>query len=364
MHARSTDLGYIPVQPTRILDTRTGEGAGSSPCWAAGGSRLDLHVTGRGGVPDSGVAAVALNVTATDAKLGSWVAAYPAGVEFAGTSSVNVARGGTGAALTVIPVGSRGRISLMTGAGGVDLVADVVGYFPDDGSGSRFVTVDSRRLIDAPVTHTSWTQVPSGLPRDAVALVANVTTDQPQAAGYLALAPVPSEQGAPSTSTVNAAARATIANRSVTPLADGSAALYAHSGTRAIVDLNGYFAPDGAGYTALTPQRLVDTRTGLGGVPRLQGGSPVTVDVGGRAGVPVGAAAVVVTMTNDAASRWGHLSAYAADRPLPGTSDVNVIWHHPRANLAVVPLDELGRMKVALNAGSTELVLDVVGFFR
>ena len=51
---------FTSLVPSRLVDTR------SSVALAAGG-QLDLSVLGRGGVPGSGVGAVVLNVTATDA---------------------------------------------------------------------------------------------------------------------------------------------------------------------------------------------------------------------------------------------------------------------------------------------------------
>ena len=57
---------FVPLGPVRVLDTRTGVGApvGKVP---AGGS-IDVQIAGAGGVPASGVSAVALNVTATRAS--------------------------------------------------------------------------------------------------------------------------------------------------------------------------------------------------------------------------------------------------------------------------------------------------------
>ena len=52
---------FFALPPARILDTRTGNGA---PVATMGpGSVLSFTVTGRGGVPLTGVASVVLNVT-------------------------------------------------------------------------------------------------------------------------------------------------------------------------------------------------------------------------------------------------------------------------------------------------------------
>ena len=62
--------------PSRILDTRTGNGAPLAP--VGPGAFINLQVTGRGGVPALGVSAVALNVTVTNPTLGGYLTIYPA----------------------------------------------------------------------------------------------------------------------------------------------------------------------------------------------------------------------------------------------------------------------------------------------
>src|ERR1700694_1673659 len=58
---------FRSIPPARILDTRTGVGGAGQP---ASGQTLNFAVVGAGGVPNSGVAAVVLNVTATGAPGG------------------------------------------------------------------------------------------------------------------------------------------------------------------------------------------------------------------------------------------------------------------------------------------------------
>ena len=69
--------GYRPLSPTRVLDTRSGFGARQQIVAARG--RVDLKVSGRGGVPTSGVSAVTLNVTATQQPRGGFVTVFRRG---------------------------------------------------------------------------------------------------------------------------------------------------------------------------------------------------------------------------------------------------------------------------------------------
>src|ERR1035438_4198115 len=79
--------GFVSVTSARLLDTRVGTGAPAHP--VAANSTLALQVTGRAGVPTTGVSAVVLNVTVTSpAKAGS-ISAYPDASALPSTSNLN-----------------------------------------------------------------------------------------------------------------------------------------------------------------------------------------------------------------------------------------------------------------------------------
>jgi hypothetical protein len=83
-------LGWFPSTPTftairaaRLLDTRGGstvDGLWSGGGPISGGATLDVRVTGRAGVPGSGVAAVLLNLTVAEPTASGFLTAYPAGI--------------------------------------------------------------------------------------------------------------------------------------------------------------------------------------------------------------------------------------------------------------------------------------------
>ena len=118
---------YTSMSPSRILDTRDGLGVAAS---LAEGASADLQVTGRGGVPAGGVAAVVMNLTATNPTGATFVTAWPAGQDRPLASNLNVRAGQTAPNLVVVPVGADGKVSLYNNHGTVDLVADVQGWFP------------------------------------------------------------------------------------------------------------------------------------------------------------------------------------------------------------------------------------------
>ena len=127
-YASSAPGRFVPVTPTRFLDTRSGIGAAVIPT-TAGGS-VDLRVAGARGVPATATAAV-LNVTGTavSGTASTDVRAYPRGAARVPTvSNVNLARGATRANLSIVRTGSDGRIRVRNGSGQLQLVADLAGY--------------------------------------------------------------------------------------------------------------------------------------------------------------------------------------------------------------------------------------------
>jgi hypothetical protein len=123
----ATGARYHAVAPARLLDTRAALGA---PLGAvATGATMDLQVTGRGGVPATGVSAVILNLTAVDPAGGGFLTAWPTGDPRPLASNLNFATGQTAPNLVVAKLGSGGKVSLYNGGGAVHLVADVAGWY-------------------------------------------------------------------------------------------------------------------------------------------------------------------------------------------------------------------------------------------
>ena len=129
-----TDL--VPVTPVRVLSTKSGTGLGS-PCRATtaqswDGSRRDVlaHVTGVGAVPSSGVAAVAVRVTAYRAVMPLTVVSVRTTSAQALRPVLTAVSAATYASTTVVPVASDGTIRLAVDRGSADLIVDVVGWVP------------------------------------------------------------------------------------------------------------------------------------------------------------------------------------------------------------------------------------------
>jgi hypothetical protein len=202
--SRVAASGYTPAGPARLVDTRNGTGASKAQI-AANGS-IAVQVDGRGGVPASGVTAVALNITATGSKSAGFLTAYPDGNARPTASNVNYGAGQTIANAVVVPVGADGKIRLGNGPGqGVNAVVDVTGYY-SPGSKGAFMATEPSRVYDTrtaaegpaiPGYTVDTLQFGDGKADQATAYVLNATVPQASGPGYLAVTP---DNGAPLTS--------------------------------------------------------------------------------------------------------------------------------------------------------------------
>lgn len=235
--ASATSGRFVPVAPTRIVDTRR---ATAVP--ANGSLTVPLPV----GV-DTDAVAVAINVTSVGARTRGFVTGYAAGATPVATSFMNP--DGTGrprAAAVILPVSADG-FTIATTAGG-HLIVDLVGWFTGpsavDSADGLLVAVAPTRVLD---TRTDlphlwrWGTRELPLPVSPIAaVVTNLTMVTPDAGGHVTA--YPAGTALPPTSSVNAPFRnAVVPNLAITPVSDRGAAYFSSNGTDLIVDLTGYF---------------------------------------------------------------------------------------------------------------------------
>jgi len=120
---------FTSLVPWRLVDTRSVPFVAVAP-----GAVLEVSVLGRGEVPGSGVGAVVLNVTATDAVSGGYLTVWPKGEGRPLASSLNFVPGQPVANAVVAKVGSDGKVSFWnsndsSAMGPVNVLVDVVGWF-------------------------------------------------------------------------------------------------------------------------------------------------------------------------------------------------------------------------------------------
>lgn len=125
--SKAAQSQYEALDPRPLLDTRTGEGGRTARLGP--GETATVQVTGRQGVPSSGVAGVQLNVSAIDPTQGGFLTVYPTGASRPTASNLNFTAGQSTANVVAVPVGRDGRIDIYNPLGGTHVRVDVVGFF-------------------------------------------------------------------------------------------------------------------------------------------------------------------------------------------------------------------------------------------
>ncbi|MDQ0826608.1 hypothetical protein QFZ60_002781 [Arthrobacter sp. B2I5] len=119
---------FSSQSPFRQLDTRDGTGGISGP--VAPGATIRVPVTGRGGIPITGVSAVAINVTVTAPTSFGNITVHAGGTPTPGTSNLNFTPNQTTPNLVITPVAADGTIALTNNSSGtIHLIADTSGYY-------------------------------------------------------------------------------------------------------------------------------------------------------------------------------------------------------------------------------------------
>ena len=392
---------YHPLVPVRIVDTRDGTGnVRHSPLGPNGTMDVPIRsnpklapVLAANGVDPSAVAAVVMNVTVTQGTAPSYLSVYPTGSVQTlppKTSSLNFVHEDV-PNLVFATLGNGGAVTAYNAAGSVHVVFDVQGWIstPDaitDTSG-QFQPIVPNRILDTR-GHGALGQTPYhlqvagtlGVPAMGAGgpegVVLNLTVTNPTAPSYLTV--YPSDAQRPTTSNLNFVPGLTRANRVTVKLGtDGAVDIFNAGGSAdVIIDVNGWFTDPSNGsavggeLTGLNPARILDTRDGTGGFyTAISGGNSIQLQVSGRGGVPnMGVAAppsaVVLNVTATDTTIAGHLRVYPYQVTPPNTSDLNWISAGRTVpNLVVVKLNTQGQIGIFNSGGSTDVVVDVLGWY-
>jgi Bacterial Ig-like domain (group 1) len=325
--------GFQPLAPARILDTRTGDGAPPGKLGSA--QTLNLQVTGRGGVPSSGVSAVVMNVTATNPSTAGFLTVFPTGAPQPLASNLNFTAGETVPNRVVVGVGAGGQVSIFNGQGSTNVIADVGGYFTDSSaSGQLFSPLAPLRLLDTrspkktlgPGGSIDLSIGPSSVLAGATAVILNVTVTNTTASSFLTV--YPAGTGQPLASDLNWVKGKTVPNLVVVGLGGGSITLFNKAGSAdVIVDIFGFFSLPGGSLNAIptslpadgsSTSKVTARITKSDGTP--QAGDSVTFSTGGGAscGTIAGSPATtdasgIATVTYTASTTPGSCSITATE---------------------------------------------------
>lgn len=239
---------FIALDPVRLGDTRD-----DLPNTPTPGEILTLQVTGNKSVPVIGVGAVVLNVTEVGALRPGFVTVYPNGDSTPTASNINVGRvGETRANQVIVKLPANGRIDLLTDAGG-DLLVDVAGYFTDESvpasASGLFVPVAPERFLNTrdgvkpPAGSSQDLEVGglSSIPKDASAVVTNVTAVDGSRPDYVTTWPAGGIVPTVSTLNIDFAGQ-TVPNHAITKLSSGKLSILTNGGAHLLVDVLGWYS--------------------------------------------------------------------------------------------------------------------------
>jgi ASPM-SPD-2-Hydin domain-containing protein/centrosomal CEP192-like protein len=373
---------YLPVAPNRIYDTRT---TGIGPLGT--GEERVVQVTGSQVPP--GAVAVVLNVTVTNTTSAGYLTVFPTGISRPTASSLNWTARQTVPNLVEVPLGTGGQVSFFNAYGHTDLILDLQGYVTPaaatPGGAGFFNPLPPIRVLDtrsAGVGVTAAGKVGTqgsidvqltgrgGVPVNGVsAVVLNVTVTNPSAPSYLTV--FPTGGAVPIVSNLNFSAGQTVPNRVVVKVGTGGKLTFfnAAGSVDVVADVGGWFTDSsnalatGAGFVGVTPNRILDTRSGA--VP-LHPGETRSLMVT-RGPVPLMTSstpprAVVLNVTVTSPSSPSYLTVFPDGAP-PLSSDLNFVAGQTVPNMVVVKVAADGTVKIFNAAGSVDVVVDLVGWY-
>jgi hypothetical protein len=381
-------LRFIPVTPCRVADTRTTQPFTGSfgPPFIRANTFTNITIPASSCSIPTTAQAYSLNVTVVPRGPLGFLTTFPCGQPLPVASTLNSIDSRAKAVAAIVPAGTNGDVCFYA-SDDTELVLDIDGYFVPVGTPNSlaFYPLPPCRLVDTrpPFGFTGAFGPPAlvgggagstptrdfpirgqcGLPVTAQAYSLNFTTVPSTPLGYLAA--WPAGQPKPTFGSVlNAVTGTPTANAAIIPAGTGGAiSVFASDNTELVLDVNGYFAPPGAGGLSLynlTPCRVLDTRN-----PNNTG-SPLTgqldVDVhGGPCAPPLTAQAYVLNATVVPTTGLGFLTLWPQGGSRPNASTLNAIDQFVTSNMALVPTNT-GKVS-AYTSSASHLILDISGYF-
>ena len=347
---------FSPMQPVRIADTRpSGFISTDNP--------LVIDLKGTFGLPNVGLGAVALNVTATGATQDGYVTVWPCADTKPPTSSVNYAASEDIPNTVIASPDQYGKLCLDSFTP-VNLIVDLSGWFI---SGDGLHTFTPQRAFDLRQTGlvvTSDTPYAFqmtgnfGIPTTgANSVVLNVTATGATAPGYITVWPC--NQPQPYTSNLNYLQYQDIPNAVIATVdSNGQVCFASSSPTFLIADISGWFE-QGSNLDVITPQRLFDTRPTI----RISTTPTYVLDLSATSPITPGAAtAAVLNVTATSATKPGFATVWPCDQPQPPTSNLNFGVNEDIPNLVITKVSASNT--VCFNSSTpVHLIADLMGWF-
>jgi hypothetical protein len=367
---------FVPVTPCRIADTRNPDGPFGGPAITGGTSRDFVIPNSACGIPST-AAAYSMNVAVVPrGKLG-FLTLWPTGQPQPLVATLN-SDGRIKSNAAIVPAGLNGAISAFA-TDTTDVILDINGYFVAGSSPTAlaFYPLTPCRIADtrnptAPLGGPSLAALstrsfpiqasPCGVPAAAQAYSLNFAA-VPKGPSLGFLTAWPAGQSRPLVASLNDPTGTVLANAVVVPAGNsGAVNVYTTDDTDLVIDINGYFAPQGPGGLSLytvTPCRVLDSRIPDGTPPFSE-----TLDVNVTAspcGLPASAQAFVFNATVVPPGPLGFITMWPQGQTAPLVATLNAYDGAVTNNMAIVPTTT-GSISV-FPLDPTHLVLDIFGYF-
>jgi SpoIID/LytB domain protein len=326
-----------------------------------------VQVTGVGGVPSTGVNAVALEIVSLSSTAAGNFTVWPHGGTRPPMPQLSWAAGQRLSTMVYVDVGTGGLVDVNNISTGTSrLLVIVEGYYAaDSAAGSALTAVPAFRLfggragttIAGNATATFPVVGRDGVPAGASAAVLQLTVLNTPSTAYLRAWPAGSAKSAYDLYGPGGSRTVT----AIVPLdSTGNVSLSPHYSTAVIADLLGWFVPVAAspatGSTTVVnpPRRLVATT--------VAAGATTTLTVPTSAGVPAAARSVLLQLTGTGPVK-GSVIAWPAGTAQPGTANLFLRGATPVGSTVVVPLGAGAKVSVRnVSSATLHLLVDVVGW--
>jgi hypothetical protein len=369
-------LGFVPVTPCRVADTRNANGAFGGPALAAQSTRNFPIPSSACNIP-ANATAYSLNIAVVPRGLLGFLTVWPAGQAQPVVATLNSIDGRIKSNAAIVPAGAGGSISVFA-TDATDVIIDINGYFVPSSNPSAlaFYPITPCRIADtrnatAPLGGPSLAagttrtfpvqQSACGVPASAQAYALNFAAVPKGSLGFLTAWPTGQPQ--PAVASLNDPTGAVAANAVVVPAGNsGSVDVFTTDNTDLVIDMNGYFAPPGPGGLSLfnlSPCRVLDTRLPSGSLP-FSGSLDVNV-AGSPCNVPAAAQAYIFSATVVPPGPLGFLTLWPQGQPLPLAATLNASDGAVTNNMAIIPTTN-GTIS-AFATDPTHLVLDIFAYF-
>jgi Fibronectin type III domain len=353
---------YMPLTPARIV--------GAAPVAASG--TYTFSPLGKGGVPTSGVSAVAFELSTHSTGTG-WLEVFPTGVTRPTASQIDYTPNVWTTNSVVTGLGTSSQVSIYNGGANqaAPLYVDVLGYYRTAGAvtaGSTYVALNPARIVSAvPVTAGGSIAVAplglGGIPTSNVSAVLAHVSITASAGGHVVV--YPDGVTMPGTSDINFGSDGPYTNQVPAALgADGKFRVYSTQAGTVTVDIVGYYQTPagtaaGSSFVGLTPARILSAEI-------IPANTTKAYPLAGLGGVPTtGVAAVAFNLTANDQGAAGALSVFAADAPVPAARQLSYRVGGHWSTLQVSKLSADGQVAIHnTSTGAVRLYLDVSGYFR